>query len=276
MTSDDGIISKMQKETGLKYADRAKGLGARASDILADTSTKYALFLDVDGTLLDIAATPDSVVVPEGLAKLLGRLSEGLDGALAIITGRRLQDIDTLLAPEKLVGAGVHGAQLRTTPSGAITSVAAPISEAIVAKLTRLVEQWPGVFIELKGPGLAIHYRQAPALEAEVISALRSHLASHANDLVILPGKKLFEVIPAGYSKGKVLATLAALPSFQNRVPIMIGDDVGDEPAFKAAEQMSGHALKVAGEHFGHQGVDLEGPAGVLTWLKGFAKRFDA
>jgi len=266
----------MQKEKGLQRTDRAKGHGARASDILADTSTKYALFLDVDGTLLDIAATPDSVVVPEGLAKLLGRLSEGLGGALAVITGRRLQDIDALLAPEKLVGAGVHGAEMRTMPGGEITRVAKPIPETLVAELTDMAQGWPGVLVEFKGPGLAIHYRQAPALEAKIEAALTSRLEPHANELVILRGKKLFEIVPAGYSKGNVLTTLANLPSFRDRVPIMIGDDVGDEPAFAAAEQMGGYALKVAGEHFGHAGVDLEGPAGVLAWLKGFAKRLDA
>ncbi len=265
----------MQKEKDLQDADRAKGRPARASDILADTSTQYALFLDVDGTLLDIAATPDAVVVPAGLAKLLGRLSVGLEGALAIITGRRLQDIDTLLAPEKLVGAGVHGAELRTTPGGVIKPVAAPISEALVAELTGMVQGWAGVFAECKGPGLAIHYRQAPALESEIEAALGSFLESHANELVILPGKKLFEVVPAGYSKGTVLTALAELPCFRDRVPIMIGDDAGDEPAFTAVEKMGGHALKVAGEHFGHAGIDLDGPADVLIWLNGLATRLD-
>ena len=266
----------MQKENGLQQADRATVEGTRASSILADTSIKYALFLDVDGTLLDIAVTPDAVVVPAELAPLLGRLSERLEGALAVITGRRLKDIDTLLAPERIVGAGIHGAELRTAPGGAIKPVAAPIPDALVAELMGMAQGWSGVFVELKGPGLAIHYRQAPALEAEIEAALRSHLKPHTKELVVLPGKKLFEVVPAGYSKGKVLTTLAALPSFRGRVPIMIGDDVGDEPAFAAAEQMGGHALKVAGEHFGHNNVDLEGPAGVLAWLQGLSKRLEA
>ena len=265
----------MQKDKRLQSVDRAKEWTARASNILADTSTRYALFLDVDGTLLDIAATPDAVVVPAGLAKLLGRLSLGLEGALAIITGRRLQDIDTLLAPEKLVAAGVHGAELRTAPGGAIKPAAAPIPKALVAELTGMVQGWEGVFAEYKGPGLAIHYRQAPAMQSEIEAALGSFLKSHANELVILPGKKLFEVVPAGYSKGTVLTMLAELPSFRGRVPIMIGDDVGDEPAFTAVEKMGGHALKVAGEHFGHAGVDLDGPADVLIWLNGFAKRLE-
>lgn len=257
----------------MQRADQAKEQGALANDILADTTKKYALFLDVDGTLLDIAATPDAVVVPEGLANLLGSLSEGLEGALAVITGRRLQVIDTLLAPEKLVGAGVHGAELRTTRGGPITPVAAPIPQALLAEMMELAQGWPGVLVEFKGEGLAIHYRQAPALKAEIEAALRSHLEPYANELVILPGKKLFEVIPAGYSKGRVLSTLAELPAFRDRVPIMIGDDVGDEPAFAAAKQMGGYALKVAGEHFGRSGVDLDGPTGVLAWLKGFAAR---
>jgi trehalose 6-phosphate phosphatase len=263
----------MQKEKGLQRADKQNEQGGVANDILADTTTNYALFLDVDGTLLDIAATPDAVVVPEGLANLLGRLSGGLEGALAIITGRRLQVIDALLAPEKLVGAGVHGAELRTTPGGAITSAAAPIPQALLAEITELAQNWPGVLVECKGEGLAVHYRQAPASKAQIQAALRHHLEPYARELVILSGKKLFEVIPAGYSKGQVLSTLAALPAFRDRVPIMIGDDVGDEPAFAAAEQMGGYALKVAGEHFGRSGVDLDGPAGVVSWLEGFAKR---
>jgi trehalose 6-phosphate phosphatase len=250
-----------------------------ATEILAGDPSGYALFLDVDGTLLEIAPTPEDVTVPAELAALLGHIAKGLDGALAIITGRQLAEIDALLAPAKLAGAGVHGAELRLTPGGEITAVAATIPKELVDEITQLAQRWPGAIIEPKGPGLAIHYRQAPTLkpviEAELEAALARHRNGSGNDLVLSEGRKLFEVVPAGQSKGTALTALAALPQFRNRIPIMIGDDAGDEPAFAAAAQLGGIGLRVGGEHFGQAKVDLDGPQSVLAWLTRFAAQLD-
>lgn len=257
----------------MQNSDRIETRSSSAAKILCGDPAKCALFLDVDGTLLDIAPTPSEVVVPAGLPELLMRVTKGLGGALAILTGRQLAEIDALLAPAKLVGGGVHGAELRTTPGGPIARVATALPDALVKELTALAERLPGIMAESKGPGFAVHYRQAPDLKPVVEAEIRAMLAQYPDDLVLCPGRKLFEVIPEGLSKGSALETLAALPAFLGRMPVMIGDDAGDGPALAAAEKLGGVGLRVAGGHFGHTNVDLQGPEGVAAWLKELAKR---
>ncbi len=247
-----------------------------AADILSGDPAQCALFLDVDGTLLDIAPTPGEVVVPAGLPELLLRVAKGLGGAFAILTGRQLAEIDALLAPAKFVGGGVHGAELRTTPGGPIVRVATALPEPLVAELTSLADRLPGIIAEPKGPGLAIHYRQNPDLKPVVESEIRTLIARFRDDLVLCPGRKLFEVIPEGLSKGTALERLAALPEFAGRMPVMIGDDAGDVPALAAAEKLGGVGLRVAGGHFGRTDVDLHGPEDVAAWLGKLAERIEA
>lgn len=248
----------------------------RATDVFAGDPANGALFLDVDGTLLDIALTPDRVVVPPGLVELLVRVSKRLDGALAILTGRQLAEIDVLLAPAKLMGGGVHGAELRTTLGGPITLVATSLPRSLVEGVADVARRMPGIIAEPKGPGLAVHYRLAPDLKPVIEAELRAILAQYHDSLVLCPGRKLFEIIPEGHSKGTALETLAGLPTFHGRQPIMIGDDAGDEPAIAAAARLGGYGLRVAGEHFGHVRADLAGPKSVLAWLEELAERLEA
>lgn len=233
-----------------------------------------ALFLDVDGTLLDLAPTPQDVIVPEGLIGLLQRLSLGLNGAVAIVTGRLISDIDHLLSPVRLTAAGVHGAEIRTAPDRDIERVSSALPDAIITAVRKLALDIPGVMAEPKGAGLALHYRLAPDAEDEILRALGAQLKRHAGMFDIVRGKKIFEVLPAGLSKGTALASLAALPTFRDRVPIMIGDDIGDEPAFAVAEELKGFGLRVAGEHYGFA-ADFSGPRAVIGWLEAFAERLE-
>jgi trehalose 6-phosphate phosphatase len=259
----------------LQHGHRTE-LRSPASDILDDGQSRWALFLDVDGTLLDIALTPDLVVVPPGLSELLVRISKGLGGAIAVLTGRQLGEIDALLAPARFVGGGVHGSELRTTPIGAITRVANELPPSLLRAVDQLALAMPGIIAEPKGPGLAVHYRLAPDLKDAVEARLRALLHDYAGSLVLCPGRKLFEVIPAGHSKGTALEIFAAMPTFAGRRPLMIGDDVGDEPALRAAERLGGTGLRVAGEHFGSTKCDFLGPKSVIEWLSRFADRIEA
>lgn len=241
-------------------------LSACTSGILSNPRG-FALFLDVDGTLLDLAATPKSVRVPEGLIGVLQRLSLSFDGAIAIVTGRQISEIDLLLSPLKLTASGVHGAEMRAAPERDIERVTATLPPDVVQAMRKLSLAIPGVIAEPKGPGLAIHYRLAPDAGPEILSALEASLEAHRGALEILPGKRLFEVIPAGLSKGTALASISKLQSFRGRVPIMIGDDIGDEAAFAVAEGLDGFGLRVAGERYGDDEADFAGPGSVVNWL---------
>jgi trehalose 6-phosphate phosphatase len=247
-------------------------LGACTSSILADPGA-CALFLDMDGTLLDLAPTPRSVRMPDGLIDLLERLDTIFGGAVAVITGRVLTEADEILSPLKLPASGVHGAELRKRRNGDIERVEATLPDDVLGAMRALAEAVPGILVEPKGPGLAVHYRLAPHAEAEILAVLQHVLDAHAGAFEILPGKRLFEIIPSGLSKGTALAALASLPVFHDRIPIMIGDDVGDEAAFAAAEGMRGFGLRVAGEHFGSDIADFAGPRSVVNWLGQIATR---
>lgn len=246
---------------------------AACTDFVRANPHASALFLDVDGTLLELAPTPQGVEVPQGLVSLLQRLALGLDGALAIVTGRLISDIDQLLSPVRLAAAGVHGAEIRTAPDRDIERITSALPDDIVMSLRKLALDIPGVIVEPKGAGLALHYRLAPDAEGDILAELTAQLDRRAGAFELVPGKKIFEVLPSGLSKGTALARLAALPAFETRVPIMIGDDIGDEPAFAVAEGRHGFALRVAGEHYGPDAADFSGPGAVMAWLEQFALR---
>jgi trehalose 6-phosphate phosphatase len=267
----------VKTEAGASLQDSAWADAKRPSpaELLAGDARNYALFLDCDGTLLDIAPTPNEVRVPDGLVELLVRISKGLGGALAVLTGRRLAEIDVLLTPAKLIGAGVHGAEIRTVNAGAIARVASALPNSLVEEVVRRTQRLPGIIAEPKGPGLAVHYRLAPHLKEALEAELRSLLTQYPDGLVLCPGRKLFEIIPAGHSKGTALETFCALPEFAGRRPMMIGDDMGDIAAFAAAWRLGGAGMRVAGEHFGHTDVELQNPKRVIAWLTSLAERLD-
>jgi trehalose 6-phosphate phosphatase len=227
---------------------------------------RCALFLDMDGTLIDIAPVPDQVEVPSDLVPLLARLSAGLDGAVAVISGRPVADINRFLDPLRLVTAGIHGAQLRTEANGEVLLTVGPMDPEVEAAVGRLAELAPGVVIESKLYSIAVHYRQVPAAERHIEAALRRIVAGTPDHFILCPGRCVIEVVPRHVSKGASLQAIMALPLFRGRVPIMVGDDLPDESGFTAAVRLGGFDLRVGGEHFKAK-ADFEGPAHVRSWL---------
>jgi trehalose 6-phosphate phosphatase len=243
---------------------RLNGLLARADE--------WALFIDIDGTLLDMAPAPDAVRVPPELVGTLERLGRTFDGAVALITGRRIADADRFFAPLKLPASGVHGAEARSAHNGAAALLAEPVPALLTAAVRDVARSLPGVLVEDKVSGLAVHYRNTPEARIPLERELRRTVLPW-KDFAVRTGRKVLDVVPKAHTKGTGLAWLMGLPTFQGRRPIMIGDDHGDEPAIEAAEGLGGFGLTVAGEHFSADGADFQSPASVRAWLASLGQR---
>jgi trehalose 6-phosphate phosphatase len=235
--------------------------------MIAARPDDFALYFDVDGTLIDIAETPEAVSVPADLAEGLTGLQQRLGGAVAVITGRRLADIDLLLSPARLVGSGMHGLEFNATPAERTEQPASEVPLPLVDAAVRLIASIPGLRLEQKGPILTIHYRQVPSVGARVEAALAVIVADHGEGYHLKPGRAVVELIPDGTSKGTALARIMALSPFAGRRPIMIGDDRADEDAFAVARASGGFGLAVAGEHFSAGDATFAGAAGVRSWI---------
>jgi len=207
--------------------------------VLPDT----ALFLDFDGTLADIASTPDAVRVPGGLVSTLAALHRQLGGALAIVTGRPIADIDHFLHPLQLPMAGEHGAQYRMA-DGSRPAIDQPPLDDAVQTMSELAAVHPGLLVERKPHSVALHYRHAPELEALCRATMQKIVAGRPG-VELLYGKCVVEVKPAGIHKGQAIAAFMSLPPFAGRVPIFAGDDVTDESGFAAVQQLGGRGIKI-------------------------------
>ena len=230
-----------------------------------------ALFLDLDGTLLDITAVPTDVSAPAGLSATLDALQRRLDGAVAVLTGRKIDEVDRPLAPARLTAAGVHGAEFRSNPQGRIEVVSASVPTALVSAVERLASSIPGVLVEHKGIAIAVHYRAVPDMEPLLEAELRGLLDAHEARLELSCGRRVLELTPRASSKATALERFMRQPPFRGRRPVMIGDDLPDEPALDAAVRLEGIGLKVGGEHFREKGSDFTGPAQVRNWLERLA-----
>ncbi|MBL6953121.1 MAG: trehalose-phosphatase [Alphaproteobacteria bacterium] len=206
----------------------------------------WALFLDFDGTLVEFADRPEAVAGDAELANLLRATERALDGSLAIVTGRPIQQIDRLLGRAIKVVAGQHGHELRT-PDGFVHHRDIPHDAlaAIRAKLNEFTEAHDGVLLEDKGRALALHYRQSPVHEEACDRLVRSLADESGGELVMLRGKMVREIKADGHDKGDAVAFLMAQTPFAGRRPVYAGDDITDEDAFAVVNGMGGLSIKV-------------------------------
>lgn len=231
-------------------------------------------FLDFDGTLVDHAPTPGAIHVPPALATLLQDLHAATDGALAIITGRALADIDRHLAPLRLPTAAVHGAVHRTADGRLheaidLAQVTAAL-DALRAPLHRHVAATPGLLLEDKDSALAVHFRRAPHAGPTTRRLVAGLLAGTTDGLELLDGNCVVEVRPAGADKGRAVAAFLREPPFAGRQPVCIGDDLTDLPALRLAQGRGGLGIAV-GERL-EAPWRLGSPAEVRAWLQAWLR----
>lgn len=227
-----------------------------------------ALFLDVDGTLLDIALTPEDVLVPQGLGQSLQRVFDLLGGAVALISGRSVADLDHLLSPMKLPAAGKHGAEVRLRRGGPTRELATSrINGEVRRGLAQVAHDHDGVMLEDKGVSIAVHYRRRPEIAEALGSQICSLLAECGNGLVLLPGRMVWEVKDKSVSKAAAVRRFMTEPPFAIRRPVYIGDDVTDEDGFAEVERRGGVALVVAGGEIRGRSIAFEDPRAVRQWL---------
>lgn len=226
---------------------------------------RTALFLDFDGTLVDIAAQPEAVQVPPDLRQTLEALRARLNGALAIVSGRPLIDLDGFLEPLQLPTAAEHGAQRRLA-GGKITRLASPDLHAVIRQVTALAQRDPGLRVEVKSAGVALHYRHAPELAPVCLQAM-TELVSTAPGLELLHGKCVLEIKPVGIDKGAAIADFMAQTPFAGRMPLFAGDDMTDETGFAVVQQRGGCGIKV-GEGATGALCRCASPAALRQWLQ--------
>lgn len=235
---------------------------------LPDAGARWAFFLDVDGTLIEIAATPESVVVPAHLVPLLARLREAADGALALVSGRTVEELDRLFAPEHFIAAGVHGAQLRVSDGPPSTSADVRALDPVRNVLATLERRYPGVRAEDKGTAIAVHYRAVPEAESAVVQAGTESVERLGAAYEMLHGRKVVEIRRRDATKGHAVTTLLESPPFRDRMPVYIGDDVTDEDAFRAVNDANGISVHVGDRIDTNATRRLASVADVLEWLE--------
>lgn len=227
----------------------------------------WALFLDVDGCLLDFAPRPDAVAVPDVLRKALEDLAMRLDGALALVSGRPLATLDTLFAPLRLPAAGLHGLE-RTGADGRL--IEAPAPAPLLAKVRqdarRIADRHPGALVEDKGAALALHWRTAPDA-ADDLRAFAAAALPWLQGYRVQPGDHVVELRPASADKGDAIAAFLEEAPFKGRRPVFAGDDLTDEHGFEVVNAREGLSVLVGGRKGSAARFGLRDPDDVRAWL---------
>ncbi|MGH8116155.1 MAG: trehalose-phosphatase [Rhodanobacteraceae bacterium] len=264
-----GVQDRHRREVPKIRPDRTGALLADPPEPGVDDG--WALFLDVDGTLLDFAEHPDRVEVGAALHHDLARMRRRLDGAVTLLSGRPLSQLDDLFGWHGHAAAGLHGAELRTPDGREHFTGDADRFAQTRARAVALAADSRGVVLEDKYRALALHFRQEPGAGATAQHIAESLLRGAGDAYTLQHGDHVIELKPAGMDKGGALAALAALPPFRGRQPWMLGDDLTDEDAFRHINAMDGVSVIVGARRPTAARYALPGPAAVRAWLHALA-----
>src|SRR5207302_5473190 len=259
-------VAEMPLPKDVASAAKASPAEAPAAGELGRDLDQSAILLDIDGALLDLAPTPREVWVPPGLARTLNRLLERTSGALALVSGRSLNDIDLIFAPEEFPAVGGHGAEMRVGAEAVVTN-APPMDKELKRRLAAIAKLSPGILLEDKGYSLALHYRLAPHAEKaiyEAVSLIRADLPNAP--IEVLPGKCVCEIKHSGFTKATGVLELMNHEPFKGRRPLFIGDDVTDESVFAIMPDLRGLAFSVGRRAKGVAG-HFDAPSDVREFL---------
>ena len=266
LNSQDWADTPMQQEPS--GDDEASPETVPVPRSLVPHLSRSAILLDIDGTLLDLAPTPREVWVPPGLAKTLEQLHRRTGGAMALVSGRSLNDIDLIFAPEQFPAVGGHGAEMRVSiESESVATNAPPLDKELKRRLAAIAKLSPGILLEDKGYSLALHYRLAPHAEKaiyEAVSLIRADLPNAP--IEVLPGKCVCEIKHSGFTKATGVLELMTREPFRGRHPLFIGDDVTDELVFAIMPDLRGLAFSVGRRAKGVAG-HFDEPSDVRQWL---------
>jgi trehalose 6-phosphate phosphatase len=237
---------------------------------LPPPSLAWCLFLDVDGTLIELTDSPLESFADQELKVLLGIVAERLGGALALVSGRSIQYLDALFKPLRLPAVGLHGVARRSA-SGVMhgaSSINAELDRVRPA-MTALVAAYPGTCVEDKGQTIAVHFRMAPQHESSVRESLAAITAPMSTNYRIQEGNMVLELMPRGFNKGAAINMFMREPPFSGRRPVFVGDDLTDQGGFQSVEEQGGISIAV-GDRVRAQ-YRIDDPATVRSWLQGFA-----
>ncbi|MEM8981498.1 MAG: trehalose-phosphatase [Pseudomonadota bacterium] len=231
--------------------------------VLADT----ALFLDVDGTLLALQSDPAKVVSDAVLRQLLADLIVRTGGALALVSGRTLADIDRMFAPLDVSAAGTHGGEIRHLGENLSPADLQPIAADAIQPLLEFVAANPGLLLENKGVSVTVHYRKRPELEADCRTMMQALYERHPDGMQLIAGKMVFELTPIAANKGAAIERLQHEPPFHDRQPVFVGDDTTDEAGFAVVNAAGGLSIIVGDRGSTAASHRLADVTAVHAWL---------
>jgi trehalose 6-phosphate phosphatase len=238
-------------------------------------SLEWCLFLDVDGTLIELTDSPLATFADPKLKTLLNDVAQRLGGALALVSGRSIEYLDALFAPLRLPAAGLHGVERRKA-SGAMHGASFVDTQLTRARgaVAALVEAHPGTSVEDKGRTLAVHFRMAPQHEAGIRQSLVEIAKPLGSNYHIQEGSKVLEIKPRGFTKAGAVKAFMREPPFAGRRPVFVGDDLTDQDGFKVVEDQGGISIAVGDRVHGQ--FRVENAAAVRDWLEGIAALHDS